>query len=51
VPFRSRLVAGICGVWGASLLTAIARAGISLPHSIAMFSLEAARRCWRAFRT
>jgi hypothetical protein len=51
VPFRSRIAAGVFGVWGVSLLTAIARAGISIPHSIAMFSLEAGRRCWRAFRT
>jgi hypothetical protein len=43
-------VAGLFGVWSASLLTAIARAGISVPHSIAMFSLEAGRRCWRATR-
>jgi len=47
VPFRTRLIAGLFGAWSNSLLTAVARAGISLPHSIAMFATELVRRCWR----
>ena len=50
MPFRSRVVTAVLGGWSASLLTAIARAGISVPHSIAMFAVDAGRRGWRALR-
>jgi len=48
VPFRTRLVARFFGAWSDSLLTAIARAGISVPNSIALFATELVHRWWRS---
>jgi hypothetical protein len=50
MPLRSRLVAGLLGEWGGVLWTAIARAGISVPHSIALVAVDAGRRLWQLLR-
>ncbi|HYM24652.1 MAG TPA: hypothetical protein VEU08_15650 [Vicinamibacterales bacterium] len=50
MPFRVRLDAVLGGfftVWGHALRVAVARAGISVPHSIAFFAIEAGRSCWQ----
>jgi hypothetical protein len=50
VPFRTRLVAGLFGEWGGMVWAAVARAGISVPHSIALLAIDAGHRCARALR-
>ena len=43
-------MSGLLGEWGGTLWTAVARAGISVPQSIALVALDAGHRCVRALR-